>query len=445
MTLSRVPIESIYFDDSARQRTALVGIEELAASISQIGVLQPPVITREGQLIAGRRRLAAMSSLGWADVPVIYSDEIEPHRLELMELEENVKRVDLPWQDQVAAIVRYHSLRAAETTPWTYADSARELSCSEATVSNALRITKAMQDEPALEIAKAENYSTALGLARRIEERRKSNAVAAILGLEDDEPTDDADEAASGLSTGTEGDAGVRAEGDVFSSHPRPRATILNADFADWIGTNELRFNFVHCDFPYGVNAGDKKAGQSASKRLGTYDDSESVYWDLIDLFIENQDRFIADQAHLFFWHSMKHHDATKRLLTDAGWKIDPFPLIWHKTDNSGIVPDVERTGRRTYEACLFASRGDRKIVRPVAMSYGAPSPKELHTHEKHGEMLAHFFRMVVDSSTVMLDPTCGSGSAVKAAKGLGAALALGIEKDPEFAARAAKSLDMAT
>jgi DNA modification methylase len=48
--------------------------------------------------------------------------------------------------------------------------------------------------------------------------------------------------------------------------------------------------------------------------------------------------------------------------------------------------------------------------------------------------MLRHFFRMFVDDSTSMLDPTCGSGTALRAANELDAAHVLGLEINPEFA-----------
>jgi hypothetical protein len=48
--------------------------------------------------------------------------------------------------------------------------------------------------------------------------------------------------------------------------------------------------------------------------------------------------------------------------------------------------------------------------------------------------MLEEFFRMFVDGTTSMLDPTCGSGGALKAAMSLDAADVLGLEKDKEFA-----------
>jgi len=48
---------------------------------------------------------------------------------------------------------------------------------------------------------------------------------------------------------------------------------------------------------------------------------------------------------------------------------------------------------------------------------------------------------MLVDGHTSMLDPTAGSGSALRAAKRLGAARIVGLEIDPQFALEANKAL----
>ena len=56
---------------------------------------------------------------------------------------------------------------------------------------------------------------------------------------------------------------------------------------------------------------------------------------------------------------------------------------------------------------------------------------------EKVPDMLAHFFRMFVDESTKMLDPTMGSANAVRVAYEAGANYAMGLEISEEFYNRA--------
>ncbi|HEX9070985.1 MAG TPA: MT-A70 family methyltransferase [Pseudolabrys sp.] len=61
-----------------RHRRELGNVDQLAASIASVGLLHPIVVTPDGALIAGERRLEAAKRLGWASVPVtvVALDEI---------------------------------------------------------------------------------------------------------------------------------------------------------------------------------------------------------------------------------------------------------------------------------------------------------------------------------------------------------------------------------
>lgn len=72
-------------------------LDELAESIRQHGILQPLVVSREGdryQLIAGERRLKAAELLGLREVPVIIKKVSDRDKLELS-IVENIQRHDL--------------------------------------------------------------------------------------------------------------------------------------------------------------------------------------------------------------------------------------------------------------------------------------------------------------------------------------------------------------
>jgi ParB-like chromosome segregation protein Spo0J len=53
-----------------RFRKSLGDLATLAESIREVGLLHPPAVSPANRLIAGRRRLAAVESLGWSEVPV---------------------------------------------------------------------------------------------------------------------------------------------------------------------------------------------------------------------------------------------------------------------------------------------------------------------------------------------------------------------------------------
>lgn len=72
-------------------------LDELAQSIKQHGILQPLVVSKEGnryQLIAGERRLKAAEILGLAEVPIIIKEVSDRDKLELAVVE-NIQRRDL--------------------------------------------------------------------------------------------------------------------------------------------------------------------------------------------------------------------------------------------------------------------------------------------------------------------------------------------------------------
>jgi DNA modification methylase len=74
-----------------RFRKALGDLRALAQSIEEVGLLHPVVVTPQGRLIAGRRRLEAVKLLGWRTVPV---HVVDLENLIEGELAENVHRKD---------------------------------------------------------------------------------------------------------------------------------------------------------------------------------------------------------------------------------------------------------------------------------------------------------------------------------------------------------------
>jgi N6-adenosine-specific RNA methylase IME4 len=85
-----------------RHRRDLGDVAALAESIRDIGLLHPPVVRSDGALVAGARRLAACTLLGWSEVPVRI---IDLEQIVRGEFAENAHRKDfLP--SEIAAIMR---------------------------------------------------------------------------------------------------------------------------------------------------------------------------------------------------------------------------------------------------------------------------------------------------------------------------------------------------
>lgn len=414
------PVASIVVNRGDRQRKELRNIEELAESINRTGLINPLVITREGVLVAGERRYTAIRSLGWTAVPVQFAEDLSELELHVIELEENIKREDLTWQEECDAIRAYHEVRSSEPD-WSQAATAAALGISAAEISRRLVVADAIASGNE-RVAQADKFSVAHGIVSRELERKKTSTSHKLANL---------------LPTITTTESG---EVEVVETPPtQPGAPLLNADFADWSAAyTGPRFNMIHCDFPYGVGMHNSDQGAGASH--GTYKDDPDVYWKLLDVFATSMSNVVADSAHLIFWFSMDFYAETKAALAAMGWKVNPFPLVWLKSDNTGIIPDAKRGPRRIYETAFFASRGDRLLATgphgqgAVANATTYPGrEKTIHMNEKPVAMLRHFMRLCVDEYSTVLDPTCGSGNALKAAQRLGAPTVLGLEKDPEF------------
>lgn len=114
-----------------------------------------------------------------------------------------------------------------------------------------------------------------------------------------------------------------------------------------------------------------------------------------------------------------------------AGWKLaQPFPLIWTK-GYQGVASDPRRRPRHCYETALLFSRGDRRLVKLDKDHFEAQVDEKLHLNQKPFSVLKHYLSLVVDEHTAVLDPTCGSGSALVAAMQLKSPRFLGLELDP--------------
>jgi ParB family transcriptional regulator, chromosome partitioning protein len=77
-----------------REQMPEAGLQELAASITSQGILQPLLITPLGLVVAGHRRLAAARLAGLSEVPVIVRELSQNEQVAIM-LIENLQREDL--------------------------------------------------------------------------------------------------------------------------------------------------------------------------------------------------------------------------------------------------------------------------------------------------------------------------------------------------------------
>lgn len=409
---AKISVSFIEVDRGTRQRKLVGTVQELADSIKRVGLINPITINRENILIAGERRLEACRLLDEDyKIPCRYIDQLDPVELQLLELEENLSRAELTWQDEVRAVSSLHKILSSREPNWTHDRTADYIGRSPTFVTRRLNLLGKLSDD---KIGKLESISMAENIISRETNRAIDNELNDMLQV---------------------------AEPVIKDN--RPQAKIEKNDFLLWAESySGSKFNLIHCDFPYGLDHGNSEQGNTSTGLFEGYKDTEELYWKLCRGLCLHTEKLALPSAHLMFWFSMKFYQKTIDFIeANSDWSlVDERPLIWMKSDNKGIVSDINRRPRNIYETALLFSRGDRKIITPVSNAYSCPTSKSFHASEKPEPMLRHFFRMFVDSYGEVLDPTCGSGTSIRAAFELGARRSLGLEIHPEFS-RSAEGL----
>jgi len=407
---------------------------DLARSLRTSGLLHPPVCRTDPEnpagivLVAGERRLRAISmahKLGWqfnhggspvpaGQVPVTLIGELDAIAAEEAELEENVKRKDLTWQERAAAEARLHSLRSAQALSrggsQTVRATAEEVygrgdGYYQDAVRTNLLVAKHLADP---DVAKAPSAKDALKVLKRKEEVARNTARAAELGAK----------TASELHA------------------------LLNMSCLNWIPAD--RYDVVLSDPPYGIDAsdfGDSGRKIVAGPEAHRYDDSYKAWQVLMQKFVVLMDTATVPQAHAYLFCDFDRFHELKRYVELVGWRVHRTPLIWHKAGNGGRVPWPTSGPRRHYEIILFAVKGDKPVnfIGPDVIS--VPNDDNLgHGAQKPVALYLELLRRSARAGDKVLDPFCGTGPIFPAAHEV-KCLATGIELDAANYAIAAKRL----
>ena len=116
------------------------GLEELSHSIKETGILQPVLVTRDGdrfRILAGERRVRAARLAGLTRVPVLVKEGLEDRDHLLLALIENVQRRDLTALEEAES---YWHLK--DKFGMTQDEIAERVGKDRTTVANAMRLLK---------------------------------------------------------------------------------------------------------------------------------------------------------------------------------------------------------------------------------------------------------------------------------------------------------------
>jgi len=106
--MQSIPIASIRIENRMRPLDS-EKVAQLAASIAELGLLQPIGIRPDGTLVYGYHRLEACKQLGWTEIPAVVVDG-DARRAELAEISENLIRSELTLLERAEHLARMRAI-----------------------------------------------------------------------------------------------------------------------------------------------------------------------------------------------------------------------------------------------------------------------------------------------------------------------------------------------
>lgn len=393
--------------DRQRKEFDPQALQELGEAIRLRGLMHAIVLreTDEGlTLVAGERRLRAIQNMwmlggllkyngqfikeGW--YPYVTLGQLSPLAAEEAELEENLHRKDLTWQENAAAMAKLHSLRSrqaqAEGRVHTIADTAMETKGrSDGNYQNAVRkdiIVAKHLSNPA--VAAAKTTDEAFKILKRMEESAKNVALAVSVG-----------------KTFTK---------SVHKLHNQNCLEFLRA-------CDPGKFDVILTDPPYGMGAdtfGDGGDGRLANNTHKYKDDIHS-WRELMMEWCPLSFKVTKQEAHAYVFCDIDNFHELKKMMQAAGWYVFRTPMICTKP-NSGRVPLPDEGPRRQWECILYAIKGHKKTtaIYPDVITTNADSGMG-HGAQKPVALYEDLLRRSVRPGDEVLDSFAGSGTLIPA------------------------------
>ena len=138
--VEEIPIDEIEMGTSqTRSRKVEVGIDELSRNITKVGLLHPVLVFKTDgkyELIAGQRRLLAVTKLGWKKIPAQVIEKPDETKAKMISFSETFVRKDLVKQDVIDVVLElYHKYN-------TMTAVAEELGLSVPTISKYIKFER---------------------------------------------------------------------------------------------------------------------------------------------------------------------------------------------------------------------------------------------------------------------------------------------------------------
>lgn len=385
-----------------RFRSDVGNIKELAESIQRFGLLSPVIVEENGELIAGFRRLSAMKSLGWSQIPTISKGDLTELEAREIELEENIRRKQMDWLEEQKAIVELHRLHQVTDPNWSQDSTAALIGSTrgKASISDAKMLVSAAELFP--EIKEAKTKTQAVSWARALAQKvGRTIAVGEARKAGDAATVSTADKIILGDSV------------EVIKSMPD--------GFIDAVIT----------DPPFGIDYDERKMGSES--QMTSYEDSEESYERLLSMAPDLY-RVIKPNGWLIWFFGMSWYERCKAAFRSAGFTVDELPIIWDRSDGRSYTTRPDRYFGRSYDVALHCLKGEPEIIQRGKGNIIKVAPVGTQEREATVERPVGLYAELIQRLTVkgelVVDFFAGSGACLVAAAQLQRDF-IGVEMDP--------------
>lgn len=359
-------------------------LEELATSFLKHGQLQPIVIDRTYELAAGWRRLCAAKLNGWTEIKAEYTDALSELDLREIELEENIARKDMTWQERVKSVAELDRLRRLKDPNWTQEQTAAVAGLQRTRVTEALKLDKMMKLFPELaeakDIAQAKNWAEA-----------KAQLVTRRVAVD-----------ANPVFTDIDSKLVLGDSVEVIKLVP------------------DESFHAVITDPPFGVDYDKRTEGQSG--QLSSYEDGEVSYLRLLSMAPDLY-RVVKPNGWLIWFCGISWYERARDAFRVAGFTVDEIPLVWDRSGGRTFTSRPDRYFTRGYDIALHCLKGSPQLVQRgksniIRIDPVSQSERELLV-ERPVELYCELIRRLTVPGEIVADFFTGSGSCLAAAASL--------------------------
>jgi len=416
MKLGLVKISKIDLGDRAREDYK--DLDSLAQSIKDRELINPiavsihPVVEDGYLMAAGGRRLAACKLLDWEEIPCrIYDHVLSNLELFSIELEENIKREDLEYHEEVKLKKKIHEIQVeihgekTSTTPdapgISMRDTAKLLGISHAKLSDDIALARAMETYPELQLDDCKNRQEAIKLKQKAEDA----VVRQVLAKKAEE---------------------IMGKEDTFRS--RLSDAYVIKDFFE--GVKQIPdgiMDLIEIDPPYAIDLGKvKKVNKDI--RVSNYDYGEEGYEEVTadgyPAFMQRTFRecyrVASPNSWLICWHAWDWADDMFGWLIESGFDSIRIPGVWRKKTGQSNNPTIRLANCN--EPFLYAWKGSPTLARP-GMTNGfdhdpVPPQYKIHPTERPITLMDDILTTFAIEGSRVLVPFAGSGNTMISAAG---------------------------